>query len=164
MQCAAVALTESSHDQEQACVPPSAAQHHMGNPRNAHVSYCLFLRAKRPRAVFSIIRKIWWVGRMRIQRTCSQGLVLCNLSISYLQEAGSTIHMAKANIVANITIIHDQELPYCGRFDDRTMTSNVSAIHVLAATISSTEKSATCGTTNRAGLLGRHIPPTSMVS
>jgi hypothetical protein len=36
---------------------------------------------------------------------CSQGLVVCNLSISYLQEAGSTIRITKFKIVANITII-----------------------------------------------------------
>jgi hypothetical protein len=39
---------------------------------------------------------------------CSQGLVVCNLSISYLPEAGSTIRITKVNTVASLAIIDDQ--------------------------------------------------------
>jgi hypothetical protein len=49
---------------------------------------------------------------------CSQGLVVRNLSISYLQEAGSTIRITKVNIVTNFANIDDQKIPYCGRSDD----------------------------------------------
>jgi hypothetical protein len=85
---------------------------------------------------------------------CSQGLVVCNLSISYLQEAGSTIRITKVNIIASFAIIDDQnKMACCGRSGDTMVHGNFSAIHRLAFTISSTVTSAACDTTGMPGFL-----------